>query len=54
MEPSDTSSLADMMKSLASVKIKLRHLRDTKESRSISQKSGKLPMKKMQKMIHTN
>ena len=54
LEPSDTSSLADIMTSFMNGKIKPRNLKDTKESLSISQRSGKLPIKKMQKMTHKN
>ena len=54
MEPSYTSSLADMMTSLMSRKINPRHLQEKNKSWSISQNSGKLRMKKMKNIIHTN
>ena len=51
LEPSYTSSLTDIMTSLMIEKRNQKQFQDTRGSLSISQNSGKLPMKKMQKMI---
>ena len=46
-DPSDTSSSADITTSLLSENQRLNQLQDTRESRIISQKSGKYPTKNM-------
>ena len=54
MEPSDTSILENIMKRFMSGKKKPKQLQDTRVSWSISQKSGKLPNKKIQNITHIN